>query len=803
MSHIHESEISPVLTRDGQRGHRNSNSSSSTDLDDKSDGSLDEKKESNLVNDATYVAPVLGSYDDPNEKKKKIDEIDDFIHREEKYDFDSEEFINIPDLVRNTVSFEDNETAPVITFRSVVLATIFCAIGSVVSQLSYFRTTNAPFPVFFVILASAPLGRLMAAYIPKYTVPLGRYSFSLNPGPFSIKEHVIIGIAANAGSQGQWATFLPTNAALYYNITMHPAVALFFGWGVSLLGFSFAAMVRPILIDDPQFIFPLSLQQVTVYRSLQGTSELHLDRSRKQMKVFWLIFLGTFVWQFFPEWIFPFVAALAPLCWFASKNHTVNFLGAGRGGIGLLNITLDWSNITSTVITYPYSVQVTVFVAFVITTWILIPVAYFGNLWGSPTYNIMSNGVFQKNGSAYPFNDLLYKDASGQQVFNETRYEEVGLAYSGAQYLWEIFMWYASYISSFVWCGLFLGPTIVKIFKAWRARKTVHNDRLSKLIQKYPGLTWWEWSLLTLLPLVILLVIVATKQVWMPTWTYFVALGFGAAAMLPMSLVYAMSGYSIKVGFFNELIYGYMIDVKGSSRHPLGQLAYRIISGNVWYDARTVLEDQKIGHYFHLPPRTVIGIQIFANMLALPINYGVMRWVIDSKFDYVSGKVVDPTGQWTGQEFKSYNTAGIQYALVGPKKLFASTVFRPVTYGFVAGAIAPIIIWALHKKFKKPRFDLWNTTIFFASAATFYGNLSTGPFTSILIGTVWNFYLYRYKHVFWNKWAYISGAALDTGFNANLLFIFIFLGTTGAVMPNWWGNNKDSIERCFALHKKG
>lgn len=36
-----------------------------------------------------------------------------------------------------------------------------------------------------------------------------------------------------------------------------------------------------------------------------------------------------------------------------------------------------------------------------------------------------------------------------------------------------------------------------------------------------------------------------------------------------------------------------MIDVKGSSRHPLGQLACRIISGNVWYDARTVLEDQK------------------------------------------------------------------------------------------------------------------------------------------------------------------------------------------------------------------
>ncbi|KAJ9143494.1 OPT oligopeptide transporter [Pleurostoma richardsiae] len=720
---------------------------------------------------------------------------------EDQYDFTSEEFASIPELVRDVVSFEDDPKLPVITFRSVLLSAVFCIAGSVVSQLSYFRTTTAPFPVFFVILASAPLGRLLARVLPDYKVPLGRWSFSLNPGPFSVKEHAIIGIAANAGSQGQWATYLPTNAALYYGITMKPAVALFYGWGASLLGFSFAAMVRKILIDDPEFIFPLSLQQVTLYRSMQGKSELHAAKEKKRMRVFWIILLATFVWQFLPEYIFPFLAALAPLCWFASRNHKVNFLGAGRGGAGLLNITLDWSNITSTVITYPYSVQVIVFVAFVLTTWILIPVAYFGNLWGSPTYNIMSNGVFQKNGSTYPVDYMIYTDAKGVQHVNETRYHEIGLAYSGAQYMWDIFMWYASYISSFVWCGLFLGPRIKALWKARRNLQHFHKDRLSRIIQQYPGLTWWEWVLLTLIPIIILLVIVVTNSVWMSTFTYFVALGFGAAATLPMSLVYAISGYSIKVGLFNELIYGYMIEAKGSSRHPLGQLAYRIISGNVWYDARVVLEDQKIGHYLHLPPRDVIGMQIVANMIALPVNYGVMRWVIASKFDYVSGRKVDPQGQWTGQDFKSYNTAGIQYALVGPKRLFASPVFTPLLYGFLAGAAAPLIIWLLHKRFPRARFDLWNTTIFFASAATFYGNLSTGPFTAFLIGTFFNFYLYRYRHEFWKRWAYITGAAMDTGYNANLLFIFIFLGTTGAVMVNWWGNNAVSIERCFALKK--
>lgn len=100
---------------------------------------------------------------------------------------------------------------------------------------------------------------------------------------------------------------------------------------------------------------------------MQGTSEGHISREKYRMKVFWMVLFGCFAWQFLPEWIFPFVASLAPLCWFASRNHTVNFLGAGRGGMGLLNITLDWSNITSTVITYPYSVNVTIFAGFAIT----------------------------------------------------------------------------------------------------------------------------------------------------------------------------------------------------------------------------------------------------------------------------------------------------------------------------------------------------------------------------------------------------------------------------------------------------
>lgn len=65
------------------------------------------------------------------------------------------------------------------------------------------------------------------------------------------------------------------------------------------------------------------------------------------------------------------------------------------------------------------------------------------------------------------------------------------------------------------------------------------------------------------------------------------------------------------VGYFNELFYGYAINA-GGSRHPVGSLTYRVISGQCmcfeyllcykidwllyigWYEAQMMLEDMKL-----------------------------------------------------------------------------------------------------------------------------------------------------------------------------------------------------------------
>ncbi|KAJ7855582.1 hypothetical protein B0H14DRAFT_3448892 [Mycena olivaceomarginata] len=201
-----------------------------------------------------------------------------------------------------------------------------------------FRTTSTSFSVFFIVLVSWPLGKMMEQALPDYQVRLGRFSFSLNPGPFTAKEHVLIDIA---------------------------------GWALPF---------DPLPSTDLTCGAETRARKETSTGGRRGASGAVLLRCS----------CGVFVWQFFPECIFPMTAAVAPVCWFAGHNKAASFVGSGMGGMGGLNIAI---------ITRPFFVQVILFVGFVITSnlfpqmWILVPLACFGNKWGSLTFSMMSNGL--------------------------------------------------------------------------------------------------------------------------------------------------------------------------------------------------------------------------------------------------------------------------------------------------------------------------------------------------------------------------------------------------------------------------
>jgi hypothetical protein len=107
-----------------------------------------------------------------------------------------------------------------------------------------------------------------------------------------------------------------------------------------------------------------------------------------------------------------------------------------------------------------------------------------------------------------------------------------------------------------------------------------------------------------------------------------------------------------------------MVNAVSGYKNPAGASAYGSLAGDAWYRAQLMLQDQKIGHYMHIPQRAVFFSQIFGSFIGIPINYSVIRWVLNTKSEYLNGNLDDPTHQWTGQSLASSFALGVQYVII-------------------------------------------------------------------------------------------------------------------------------------------
>ncbi|KAJ6010561.1 Oligopeptide transporter [Penicillium sp. IBT 35674x] len=757
----------------------------------------------------------LPEVDDPgiipsDEEKNKVQTETAAIEQQSHND---PEIAALPLQVRQIINLTDDPTLPTITFRYFVLSALFVIPGAFLSQMSHFRTTSAPYSVFFVQIACHYVGHFLAKILPAWTVHLPgiRWSFSLNPGPWSIKEHVLVTVTAASGATYNLAYAPIVLAELWYGTRINPAVAIFFMLAIVWTGYSFAALARNILLPDPEYIWPQALMQTTLFETFRKTDTAS-PIARRQMKVFFLAFLGMTLWQFLPEYVFPFLSSLAFLCWVAPHNAVANFIGSGLGGMGFLNLSLDWSNINwngSSIMLTPFWTQVILFLAYAFNCWVLIPAAKWGDL-GSYKHGLMSNSLLMANGTTYPTLKVL----TPEYHLNETAYQQYGPMYMGLQNVWATWFDYAKLPAAITWIATFgyvqIRNNLKKVLGARKAARSspeegIHHqyhDRLNVIQRQYKEIPLWWYLSLFLTALVILVTIIACGNLFIPIWTLFVGLASAAVFVIPFAWLYAISNYQLETGSFNELMYGYMVHTKAGSghQHPCGPSVYGSIAGDAWYRAQYMLQDQKIGHYMHIPPREIFFSQIFGTLMGIPINYAVIRWVMDTKGDYLTGVKTDPLNQWTGQSLRTSNTMGVQYAVLGPKRLFAEAEMTPLPWSFLVGAVIPPILFIFHRFFPRLRIDLWNVSIFFGGLAMFYGNLSTGYTSAIIGGYVVMYWAYRHHFEVWKRYNYLIAAAFDAGFNLNMLLIFFFFGAGKQIsMPKWWGNDGDSVERCFAL----
>jgi len=129
--------------------------------------------------------------------------------------------------VRLTVSTTDDPTQPALTFRTWVIGLACCIVLAFVNQFFGYRTNPLTITAVSAQIVSLPIGKLMAATLPTtiYKVPFTKWSFTLNPGPFNLKEHALITIFASAGAGGVYAIYIVNVVKAFYHRSINPIAA--------------------------------------------------------------------------------------------------------------------------------------------------------------------------------------------------------------------------------------------------------------------------------------------------------------------------------------------------------------------------------------------------------------------------------------------------------------------------------------------------------------------------------------------------------------------------------------------------
>jgi OPT family small oligopeptide transporter len=330
--------------------------------------------------------------------------------------------------VRLTVPNTDDPSLPVWTFRMWTIGLLVCILLSFFNQFFAFRTEPLTISTIAAQVVALPVGRFMAATLPTrlFRLPFTSWEFSLNPGPFNVKEHVLITIFANAGTAfgngDAYAVGIVTIIKAFYKRSIGFFPGLLVVITTQVLGYGWAGLMRRFLVDPAHMWWPINLVQVTVFRTLH---EKETGKGLKRIKFFLIAMMVMFAYYVLPGYLFMMLTFFSWVCWAWPNSVTAHQLGSGLNGLGIGAVSFDWAGIEAYLgspLATPFFAAVNILVGFVIVMYIVTPAVYYGNVYGAKTFPMFSNQLFHSNGQEYDITSVI----DSKFELNLTTYEEVG-----------------------------------------------------------------------------------------------------------------------------------------------------------------------------------------------------------------------------------------------------------------------------------------------------------------------------------------------------------------------------------------
>lgn len=248
--------------------------------------------------------------------------------------------------VRAAVSAEDDVSMKCNTFRAWSIGLLLVIVFAGVNQFFTLRYPSVTITAIVGQLISFPLGKLLAKFLPTGTLHVRGLSFSLNPGPFNVKEHALIVVMVSVAYSNNYAANILQAQQGFFKQDLSFGYSFCLVLSTQMLGYGLAGLSRSFLVTPAACIWPKNLVSTVLFRTLHGSENEVANGWRvSRLGFFSYVFAGSFFYYFLPGFLFTALSTFTVICWLAPHNTVVNQLFGFNSGLGISPITFDWAMI--------------------------------------------------------------------------------------------------------------------------------------------------------------------------------------------------------------------------------------------------------------------------------------------------------------------------------------------------------------------------------------------------------------------------------------------------------------------------
>ncbi|KAJ3270066.1 hypothetical protein HDV01_000560 [Terramyces sp. JEL0728] len=714
------------------------------------------------------------------------------------------------DFTSGLVVTEDNPNTPAFTIRTVIIAVLFSIPLAFINTVASLRDNSYTVPSTIANILAYPIGIFMAAVLPNVNIA----GVSLNPGPFSVKEHVLINIIVSSASSPPYGIDNVIAQKLFYNDDSVTLIgSLMWVLTTQLLGYGVAGALRRFLIKPTAMLWPGALSQVAFFNSFHESKSLDSPDSQyyhsmSRYTAFWMAFVFMFIYEWIPAYFAPTLATVSVLC-LISKSKTARFLGSAgsQRGPGILSFSLDWTLINGQY--SPLYVILNSYFGAFLGGWLIGPIAYYAkafntpelqsnlNYGGSPISSLKawqnstiafdpfptyaSRSLFDVNGytikiaqdplgkGRYPY--LLNPDNS----LNMKNFDKAGnKLYMSPAFAFSYFCSFMSLGAMFSQTFLFYGKDLVRQFReAWNQTDSDLDakDPHYKLMKAYKDIPETAYLIYFAVLTIACIIVCETTSFKMPFYASILAIFLGIAGAIPIGVITGITGVQPYLNIITEMVAGLMWPGE-----TVLVMCFKSLGTNMMLQAVSLLNDLKLGHYMHISPIAMVGSQLLGTVIGALVNTLGSWWAI---FNLVSTEL-DDDSKYHAANFQVFANAGGLWGALGPWRSFGpASPYLLLNLGYLVGFAMPFLPWLANKVYPSKIWNKVNMYIIVSSVAPVVSGFTSTLLTAFVVGFFTQGWLYYYKREFWDKYVFVIFIAFDTAaplvtFLVAMLGIYVF-----------------------------